>query len=258
MRGSRRALRELARLGREARDERALRRLLRQLEGDPRGGAAVLRTAVQRRLARLAAERRRMRRLFRLRARLRRGGVRVVAGVDEVGVGPLAGPVVAAAVVLPDRVFLPGLNDSKRLTPAARERLAASIREQAVAWNVGEASPAEIDRRNIYQATLVAMRRAVAGLAVTPDHVLVDARRIPHLPMEQTALVGGDAHDGSIAAASIVAKVYRDARMRELDVRHPGYGLAEHKGYATAAHRTALARLGPSPVHRRSFAPCSP
>jgi len=251
-------LRDLARMARDAPDERNLRKVLRQLDGDPRRGGAALRDGIDRRVAALAAERRRLRGLFRLRARLRRSGAMMVAGVDEVGVGPLAGPVVAAAVVLPERVFLPGLNDSKRLTRAARERLSASIREQAVAWSVAEASPAEIDRDNIYQASLAAMRRAVARLAVTPDHVLVDARHIPRLLIDQTALPHGDARDGSIAAASIVAKVYRDARMCDLETRHPGYGLAQHKGYATAAHRRALKQLGPSPVHRRSFAPCAP
>ncbi len=177
-----------------------------------------------------------------------------MAGVDEVGVGPLAGPVVAAAVVLPDRVSLRGLDDSKKLRPQDRERLDGEIRAQAVAVSIGEASSAEIDRVNILQATLLAMRRAVEALG-TLDHVLVDARTIPGVPVPQTPIVGGDGRDGTIAAASIVAKVHRDALMRRLDARHPGYGFARHKGYGTEDHLRALARLGPTREHRRSFAP---
>ncbi len=181
--------------------------------------------------------------------------MRLVAGVDEVGMGPLAGPVVAAAVVLPDRVDLPGLDDSKRLAPPVRERLARAIREQAVALWLATVSPAEIDRRNIYRAGLEAMRRAVEGLGRTPDHVLVDGREVPRLAVPQTRIVGGDRSDGSIAAASIVAKVHRDALMVRLERRYPGYGFARHKGYATREHLEALLRLGPCPAHRRSFAP---
>jgi ribonuclease HII len=194
-------------------------------------------------------------RLFRLRAALRRGGAERVAGVDEVGMGPLAGPVVAAAVVLPERPDLPGLDDSKCLGAKARERLARAIRGQALALGVGVVSPAEVDRLNVYRAGLEAMRRAVASLRPAPDHLLVDGRRIPGLDLPQTRIVGGDRRDGSIAAASIVAKVYRDRLMQRLGRRHPGYGFARHKGYATRAHLEALRRLGPSPAHRRSFAP---
>jgi ribonuclease HII len=165
--------------------------------------------------------------------------------VDEVGVGPLAGPVVAAAVVLPPRVDLPGLGDSKQLSRSQRERLDAAIRAQALAVAVEELPPAEVDRLNVLRASLEAMRRAVEALSVRPDHVLVDARRIPAIRAPQT----------SLAAASIVAKVHRDAIMRELDARHPGYGFTRNKGYATREHLAALGRLGPAPVHRRSFAP---
>jgi ribonuclease HII len=186
-----------------------------------------------------------------------RRGAQFVAGVDEVGVGPLAGPVVAAAVILPRRVDLPGLNDSKQVSASERERLATAIRCQALACSVALASVEEIDRLNIYWAALLAMRRAVTGLATTPDQVLVDARRIPDLEMPQRALVHGDGRDGSIAAASILAKVYRDALMSRLDAEYPGYGFANHMGYATPVHRAAIARRGPSPVHRRSFAPCA-
>ena len=192
---------------------------------------------------------------MRLRADLRAAGCRLVAGVDEVGMGPLAGPVVAGAVVLPDEVDLPGLDDSKKLSRVTRERLDVAIREQALAVAVAEVSPEEVDRLNVYHAGLTAMRRAVEALDARPDHLLVDARTIPGIGVPQTGIVGGDALDASIAAASVVAKVYRDATMQRLDTQHPGYGFARHKGYPTAQHLLALKRLGPSPVHRRSFAP---
>jgi ribonuclease HII len=232
-------------------------RLLEALRGDPRRGARALAESLARRIARERAERRRLSRLFARRRRLRRAGAARVAGVDEVGVGPLAGPVVACAVVLPERVDLPGLDDSKRLSRAARERLARRIREQAVAIGVASVAPGQIDATNVYRASLEAMRRAVAALALTPDHVLVDARTIPGLDVPQTPIVGGDALDGSIAAASIVAKVHRDRLMARLARRHPGYGFDRHMGYATREHLAALRRLGPSPIHRRSFAPVS-
>jgi ribonuclease HII len=170
-------------------------------------------------------------------------------------VGPLAGPVVAAAVILQDPVDLFGINDSKKLTRQAREKLDLAIREQAVAISIAEVSPEEIDRRNIFRASLEAMRRAVAGLTPAPDYCLVDARTIPETAIRQQALIHGDAIDGSIAAASIVAKVHRDRLMTELDTCHPGYGFARHMGYGTAVHLEALDRLGACPVHRRSFGP---
>jgi ribonuclease HII len=238
-------------------DARALGRLLRLLAADPRTGARSLAAVAARRLEAERRERRRVAALFARRRALLRAGARAVAGVDEVGMGPLAGPVVAAAVVLPARVRLAGLDDSKRLPAPERERLAAEIRACALAVAVAELWPDEIDRRNIYRAGLEAMRQAVAALAVAPDHVLVDARTIPDLGVPQTPLVGGDARDGSIAAASIVAKVHRDALMLRLDAEYPGYGFAQHKGYATASHLAALRRRGPSPVHRRSFTPVS-
>jgi len=231
--------------------EASLKRLAEGLLGDRRAGARALGRRCERRIA----ERRRLASLFRLRARLHADGVRLVAGVDEVGMGPLAGPVVAGAVVLPDEPDLPGLDDSKRLTRAARERLAGAIREQALAFAIGTVPPVEVDRRNVYQAGLEAMRRAIRGLSLTPDHLLVDGRSIPDLELPQTRIVGGDRSDGSIAAASIIAKVHRDALMRRLERRYPGYGFVRHKGYATREHLEALRRLGPCPVHRRSFAP---
>jgi len=233
----------------------ARRRLLAALGADARAGAQRLLERARRESRLRAAESRRIARLFARRRALFAAGARCVAGVDEVGMGPLAGPVVAAAVVLPARAVLPGLDDSKRLTPAARERLAEAIRAQALAWAVAEVEACEIDAQDILRASQAAMRRALGALGVAPDHVLVDGRAVPELGFPHTPIVGGDASDASIAAASIVAKVYRDARMRELDREHPGWGFAVHKGYATAAHLAALRRLGPSPIHRRSFAP---
>ena len=181
-----------------------------------------------------------------------------VAGVDEVGRGPLAGPVVAAAVVFP-RSFrasrLPGLRDSKQLTAAARERLAPAIRRLAAGVGVGSASPAEIDALGIVGATMAAMSRAVRELATDVDHLLVDAVALECDGLPCRAIIHGDALCCSIAAASIVAKVARDALMDEMDALHPGYGFSRHKGYGTAEHLSALERLGPTPLHRRSFAP---
>ena len=232
-----------------------LRRIAAQLAGDRRAGARALATRCRRRAGELEREGRRLARLFALRERLLADGARRVAGVDEVGVGPLAGPVVAAAVVLPARPRLPGLDDSKRLPRETRERLAREIAEQAEGVGVAEVWVDEIDRRNIYQASLLAMRHAVERLDPPPDHLLVDARTIPGVAAAQTSIVGGDGLDASIAAASIVAKVHRDAIMARLDAEYPGYGFASHMGYATAAHLRALRRLGPCPIHRRSFTP---
>jgi ribonuclease HII len=176
-----------------------------------------------------------------------------VAGVDEVGRGALCGPVVAAAVILGEGFPCDGLDDSKRLTPRQREALAARIREAAQAIGVGIVDHAEIDRINILRATLQAMRQAVRALPVEPDLLLIDALRVPDLDVEQQPIVKGDAQSVSIAAASIVAKVTRDALMRELDVAHPGYDLAHNMGYGSEEHRMALRRLGPSKVHRRTF-----
>ncbi len=249
------SLAEVRRRLRMSSDEASLLRWAAVLRVDPRAGARALSRLLERRIAAQRADACRIEDLFARRRALRRAGVRYVAGVDEVGVGPLAGPVVAAAVVLPDEVVLPGLDDSKRLVARDRERLAAAIREQAIAVAVAEIPPEEIDRINIRQASLRALTRAVAGLRPQPHHVLVDAYTLPGLGTPQTALVHGDAVDGSIAAASIVAKVHRDALLRRLDREHPGYGFSRNAGYGTAEHLAALRRLGPSPVHRRSFAP---
>ena len=178
-----------------------------------------------------------------------------VAGIDEAGRGPLAGPVVAAAVILDPARPIPGLNDSKKLSEAARERLAPQIRERALAWAVAEASVEEIDRLNILHATMLAMQRAVEGLSVTPRLALIDGNRCPKLAVPSAPVVKGDSQVPAIAAASILAKVSRDREMQQLDAQYPGYGIAGHKGYPTAVHLEALRRLGPTPIHRRSFAP---
>ena len=178
-----------------------------------------------------------------------------VAGVDEVGRGPLAGDVVAAAVILDPNRPIEGLRDSKKLSPARRETLAKVIQSEALAWAVGRASVAEIDDINILQASLLAMSRAVKGLQLQPDYVLVDGNRLPRWDYASESVVGGDDRIAEIAAASILAKVQRDAELVELEQSYPGYGFAQHKGYPTAAHLQALTALGVTPVHRRSFGP---
>jgi ribonuclease HII len=175
--------------------------------------------------------------------------------VDEAGRGPLAGPVFAAAVILDPRRPIPGLADSKALTPAQRENLAQAIRARALAWALGRSEVEEIDAVNILQATLLAMQRAVAALAPKPDLALVDGNRAPRLGCRVKTIVKGDATVVAISAASIIAKVARDAEMCVLDTNFPGYGFARHKGYPTVDHMAALDRLGVSPVHRRSFGP---
>jgi ribonuclease HII len=181
---------------------------------------------------------------------MRRLGFVRIAGVDEVGRGCLAGPVVAAAVVLDPGRHIAGLCDSKQIQAAGRERLEAAIRCRCAALAVAAAEPDEIDTYNIHRASLRAMQRAVLALDPLPDLVLVDAFRIPELPMAQRGVLHGDRKCAAIAAASIVAKVWRDRRMRELHAEHPGYALDRHKGYATAEHLAAVARLGYSPIHR--------
>jgi ribonuclease HII len=180
---------------------------------------------------------------------------RCVAGVDEAGRGPLAGPVFAAAVILDPSRRIGGLADSKALDPQRREELAVLIRERALAWAVGRAEVEEIDTINILQATMLAMQRAVAALSMLPQMVLVDGNRAPTVACEVRTVIKGDASVPAISAASILAKVSRDAEMCELETRYPGYGFAKHKGYGTEAHLEALDRLGACPIHRRSFAP---
>ncbi len=179
----------------------------------------------------------------------------LIAGVDEAGRGPLAGPVVAAAVILDDLKPIKGLADSKQLTAKRREKLYDEIRAKALCCSIAEASVEEIDRLNILQATLLAMQRAVAGLRLKPAKVLVDGNRLPALYVLAEAIVSGDALVPAISAASILAKVTRDRQLEALDQRHPAYGFAQHKGYGTAQHLQALQQFGPLPEHRRSFAP---
>jgi ribonuclease HII len=178
-----------------------------------------------------------------------------VCGIDEVGRGPLAGAVVAAAVILDPARPIAGLADSKKLSERQRERLFDLICDQALAWSLGRAEVEEIDRLNILQASLLAMQRAAEALPVAPEHALVDGNRLPRLPCSAEAIVGGDGSEACIAAASIIAKVTRDREMVELDALYPGYGLARHKGYPTKVHLEALRIHGVSPVHRRSFGP---
>lgn len=179
----------------------------------------------------------------------------LIAGVDEVGRGPLAGPVVAAAVILDPARPIEGLADSKKLSEARREALAEEIREKALAWALGRCEPQEIDRLNILQASLLAMRRAVLALDPAPAHALIDGNRCPELPCTAEAIVKGDATEPAISAASILAKVVRDQEMVALDRAFPDYGFAGHKGYPTADHLAALQRVGPCAHHRQSFAP---
>jgi len=223
------------------------------LASDPRRGVADLLAQIARQAARARAERERLAALRLDEAALWAAGARHVAGVDEAGRGPLAGPVVAAAVVLPENADLPGLDDSKKLTPAKREELFARIALEATAVGVGSASEKVIDETNILSATLSAMRDAVAALAVRPDHVIVDGTSLPEMDVPRTAIPRGDERSAAIAAASVVAKVTRDRLMADLDATYPGYGFAQHKGYGTSEHVAALARLGPCEIHRRSF-----
>jgi len=231
-----------------------------RLAADPRAGARALGERMASRRRSVALELRRLRELYALERALRAAGATGagypnVAGVDEVGMGPLAGPVVAAAVVLDGRARLYGLRDSKQLSAAQREGLAGQIRERATALALGSASSAEIDRINIFQAGLLAMRRAVEALSPLADFVVVDARTIPEIRVPQRALVRADSRVACVAAASIVAKVERDRIMHELDQKYPGYGFARHSGYPTQDHLAALRKLGPTPVHRQSFRP---
>lgn len=229
--------------------------LLEALERDERRAARELARTIRARREKNRSEGQRLRNLLRFEVELWEAGHLHVAGVDEAGMAPLAGPVVAAAVILPRSYRLRGIDDSKVLDAETRERMAAELKRDAVAWAVGVAEVEEIDRLNIYHAGLLALRRAMLGLSPTPSFVLVDARRIPGCPVPQRGIVHGDALSLTIAAASIIAKTTRDAHMADLDARYPGYGFAAHKGYPTPQHETALRALGACPIHRRSFAP---
>jgi ribonuclease HII len=229
---------------------------LEALERDSRAGAQALVKKIRERRAKNRAEGQRLRNLLKFEGELWAQGHVFIAGVDEAGMAPLAGPVVAAAVILEKQYKLRGLDDSKKiLDEDRREEMAIQIKKEAVAWSVGRAEVEEIDRINIYHAGLLAMRRAFEGLPKTPDFVLVDARKIPGCTVPQRGIIHGDALSLSIAAASIIAKTTRDAWMAQMDVQFPGYGFKAHKGYPTPEHCEALKRLGAVSIHRRSFAP---
>jgi ribonuclease HII len=236
-------------------DEELPRGGLTALRNDPRSGARAVAERILRRIHAAQAEGRRLTRLCAFEQPLWDQGLTLVAGVDEVGMAPLAGPVIAAAVILRPGTRIERVNDSKQLTPEERESLEPEIRASCVAVGLGRAEVAEIDTINIYHAGLLALRRAVLALAPAPQHVLLDARRLRDLPIPQQAIIKGDAKSITIGAASIVAKVHRDRLMRDLDREHPGYGFADHKGYPTPEHLEALEKLGACPIHRRSFTP---
>ncbi|HEY8391898.1 MAG TPA: ribonuclease HII [Capillibacterium sp.] len=201
----------------------------------------------------LEEEKKRLLAMSRLEAELQAAGYRLIAGVDEAGRGPLAGPVVAAAAVVPLGTIIPYLNDSKKLTAKQRDAVYQQILALKIPYGIGEASVGEIDRLNILNASRLAMLRAVRNLPVRPDFLLIDGYSWPGITLPHRGIIGGDGRSVSIAAASILAKVTRDRLMTELDRTYPGYGFAKHKGYPTAEHYAALARYGPTPVHRRSF-----
>ena len=231
------------------------RGLVEALECDPRHGAQKLAKQIRQRWHKNRAEGQRLHNLLRFELELWGQGMNLIAGVDEAGMAPLAGPVVAGAVVLPQNYKLRHLNDSKKiLDEAMREELACQIKQDAVAWGVGIAEVEEIDKLNIYHAGLLAMQRAVNALGLLPDFVLVDARRIPHCAAPQRGIIRGDMLSASIAAASIIAKTTRDAHMLEMDLLYTGYNFASHKGYPTPEHCRLLKELGALPIHRRSFA----
>ena len=225
------------------------------LENDSRQGAHHLAKLIRERWRKNRAEGQRLHNLLRFEIDLWQQGFDLIAGVDEAGMAPLAGPVIAGAVILPKNYKLKRLNDSKQiLDEAVRRELAEQIKRDCIVWAVGRAEVEEIDTLNIYHAGLLAMRRAVEGLGSQPDFILVDARRIPHCQTPQRGIIKGDTLSASIAAASIIAKTTRDAIMTEFDTLHPGYNFKTHKGYPTPEHCRCLKELGATAIHRRSFA----
>jgi len=228
---------------------------LSALKADPRAGARAIAEKIERRNHKAQAEGRRLTRLCLFELPLWEQGITLVGGCDEVGMAPLAGPVIAAAVILRPGTRITGVNDSKQLTPEERDELEPRIRAEAVAVGIGRAEVSEIDTINIYRAGLLALKRAVLALSPQPQHLLIDARKLDGLSMPQQPIIKGDAKSITIGAASIVAKVHRDRLMSQLDAEYPGYGFADHKGYPTPDHLDALERLGACALHRRSFAP---
>ncbi|MFT3733152.1 MAG: ribonuclease HII [Hyphomicrobium sp.] len=223
------------------------------LRNDSRAGAKAILQAVSKRRFGNRSEGQRLRKMMRFETVLWKNDILNVAGVDEAGMSPLAGPVAAAAVILPPNTRIIGIDDSKKLDPQSRAELAVEIKAKATAWCVAFTDVEEIDRINIYWAGILAMRRAVEGLSQAAAHLLLDARRLEDIDIPQQAIVKGDEKSISIAAASILAKTSRDAMMCKIDRRHPGYGFATHKGYPVPAHQAALKKLGACPEHRRSF-----
>jgi ribonuclease HII len=225
------------------------------LRADTRPGARAIVEQIERRRRDNRAEGQRLRWMLEFERALWSKNIVLVAGIDEAGMSPLAGPVAAAAVVLPLEWRVEGVNDSKQVSPERRVELAAVIKRDAKAWAVAFVEPEEIDRLNIYWAGIAAMRRAVEGLGVTPEHLLIDARKLRDVPIEQTRIVKGDERSLSIAAASILAKTERDARMVAYAHKYPAYGFEQHKGYPVREHVAALRKHGACPIHRRSFGP---
>lgn len=226
-----------------------------QLKDDPRKGVQQLLKRMENQLKKEEELRSQFAQMSIYENRQRQRGLNYIAGTDEAGRGPLAGPVTAAAVILPEDFYLPGLNDSKKLSEKQRDSFALTIKEHAVSWHVAIIEPAEIDRINIFEATKKAMAEAIKQLQPTPDHCLIDAVRVPGLPFPQESIEKGDAKSISIAAASILAKTTRDKIMKDLHEICPQYGFASNMGYGTKAHLESLESMGPTPYHRRSFAP---
>lgn len=226
---------------------------LSRLQRDSRQGVRKLHELLKKRYQKERTERLRIQNMLNFERLLWKSGIRSIAGIDEVGVGPLAGPVIAAAVMFPPGAEIFGINDSKQLDAEQRNHLAGKIRQAAAGIGIGSAEVGEIDRLNVYRAGLLAMRRAVEALPVKPEHLLIDARVIPDMSIPQNAFNKGDGLNFSIAAASIIAKTFRDRLMRDMEEKYPGYGFAQHKGYGTAEHQSAIRQLGPCPIHRLSF-----
>ncbi|PKM89836.1 MAG: ribonuclease HII [Firmicutes bacterium HGW-Firmicutes-12] len=235
-----------------ASNEGEAQKIIVQMQQDKRKGTQIIIAQYKKWLEKEHIEKERIHKLWQLERNLKTAGFKFIAGIDEVGRGPLAGPVVAACVILPHELELPGLNDSKQIVAKERKILSEIIKRKAVAWGIGVVDHQEVDRINILQATKKAMVEAVKLIGQQPDYLLIDALKIP-VAIPQDAVVHGDTLSASIAAASIVAKTYRDSLMEMMDVLYPEYGFKEHKGYGTARHREALVRYGSCPIHRTSF-----
>ncbi len=231
--------------------------LLELLLLDQRRSVQTMAQRYQRKMERQMQEKQRLAAMWQYEQQAKQQGYQWIAGTDEVGRGPLAGPVVAAAVILPEYAELPGIKDSKKLTQQQRQELDVLIRQQAVSWAIAEVDEKNIDALNILEASRLAMKHAVDDLSVAADFVLVDGLPNPRIQLPSLAIVKGDNKSISIAAASIIAKVYRDKLMDAYGQQYPGYGFAEHKGYPTEAHLKAIEKLGPCPIHRMSFRPLS-